>query len=163
MYNTDMTFCYNNYNSTQSAPVHMYETVDISSQKEDKPSQESHGKYFQTPTSHADSKQKQAQEFEVPIRGHGTAKSDEIINVRHGLQLQVDAHVVKSSEEENTYQPLIPPRSVIGNESSEYQSLTLPKQLNVAPSLPPKPGTNRAVKHVQSSVQRGWKDDYYSD
>ena len=137
----------------------MYEMVDISSRKEDKSSQESHGKYSQTPTSHADSKREQAQEYQVPIK----AKSDEIINVRHGLQLQVDAHVVKSSEEENTYQPLIPPRSIIGNESSEYQSLTLPKQLNVAPSLPPKPGTNRAVKRAKSNVQRGWKDDYYSD
>ena len=132
--------------------------VDISSQKEDKPSQEPHEKYSHTPTSHVDSKQGRVQEYQVPVRGLGTAKSDESSNVRHGHQLQVDAHVVKSSEEENTYQPLIPPRLITGNESSEYQSLTLPKQLNVAPSLPPKPGTNRAVNRAQSSVQRGWKD-----
>ena len=161
-YNTNITYCYNYY-STPSAPVHMYEMVDISSQKEDKTSHESHGKHSQllAPISHTDSKQEQAQEYQVPIKGHGTAKSDEIINVRHGLQLQVDAHVMKSSEEENTYQPLIPPRSIIGNESREYQSLTLPKELNVAPSLPPKLGTNRAVKRAQSNVQCGWKDNYY--
>ena len=139
----------------------MYKMVDISSQNEDKSSQESHGIYSQTHTSHADSKQEQVQEYQVPIKGlHLTAKSDEIIDVRHGLQLQVDAHVVKSSEEESTYQPLIPPRSIIGNESREYQLLTLSKQLNVAPSLPPKPGTNRVVKRAQSSVQRGWRDNY---
>ena len=160
MYNTEMTFSYKYY-STSSAPVHMYEMVDISSQKEDNSSHESHGIYSQTHTSHADSKQEmQAQEYQVPVRGHGTAKFDEITNVKQGLQLQVGAHIVKSSEEESTYQPLIPPRSIIGNESREYQSLTLPKQLNVAPSLPPKPGTNRAVKRAQSSVQRGLKDNY---
>ena len=140
----------------------MYEMVDISSQKEDKSSQDSHGKHSQsTHTSHFDSKREQAQEYQVPFQGQET-RFDESINICYGnhVQLQVDTHVLKSSEDENTYQPLIPPRPIIGNESREYQSLTLPNQLSVAPSLPPKPGTNRAVKRAQSNVQRGWKDNY---
>ena len=139
----------------------MYEMVDMSSQNYEKSSQESHRKYSQTLTSHDTSKQEQTQKYQV-LDGQDGTKPGENINVRDGPGDQSHARVlvVKSSEEENAYQPLIPPRSVIGNESREYQLLTLPKQLNVAPSLPPKPGTNRTVKRAQISVQHGWKDNY---
>ena len=56
-----------------------------------------------------------------------------------------------AANEENTYQPLIPPRvAALGDEKSEYQSLTLktntlPAKFNVSPmgpappAIPPKP------------------------
>ena len=58
---------------------------------------------------------------------------------------------VSNTDEENTYQPLIPPRfRAMGDEKSEYQSLTLkthmlPAKFNVSPmgpappAIPPKP------------------------
>ena len=56
-----------------------------------------------------------------------------------------------AADEENTYQPLIPPRfAAVGDDKSEYQSLTLkthtlPAKFNVSPmgpappAIPPKP------------------------
>ena len=132
-----------------SVPIHTYEMVDISSQaKSSHASGKSNSTIGKTVTKE---NLEQAEEYQVPVAGD---------DGKNRYRNPSDARIMKSNEEDNTYQPLIPPRPIIGNESREYQSLTLPKQLNVAPSLPPKPGTNRAVNRAQSSVQRGWKDNY---
>ena len=65
------------------------------------------------------------------------------------------------ADEENTYQPLIPPRlTALGDDKSEYQSLTqktLPTKFNVPPgpappAIPPKSKATSAI--TQGSVQQ---------
>ena len=50
--------------------------------------------------------------------------------------------VCTAKDEENTYQPLIPPRATANSDPNEYQSLTqhtLPKKFNLPPAIPLKP------------------------
>ena len=84
---------------------------------------------------------------------------------RAGQDLKTQA--VHVADEENTYQPLIPPRlTALGDNKSEYQSLTqktLPTKFSIPPgpappAIPPKPKAVSAI--TQGSVQQV-KMQYY--
>ena len=110
----------------------------------------------------ADSKFKEAQEAQeyiTPLRNYETSDSETSgRNITSCYGNRADTRTTPTkADEENTYQPLIPLRSTRSDDSKVYQSLTLPKTVNIPPSLPPKPGAKCTVKRAQSSVQRGWK------
>ena len=65
------------------------------------------------------------------------------------LKCDEQTDVCTTKDEENTYQPLIPPRTAVNDDTSEYQSLTqltLFKDFNLPPPIPPKPD----AKHNQN-------------
>ena len=58
------------------------------------------------------------------------------------LKCDQQTDLCTAKDEESTYQPLIPLRTVVNNDASEYQSLTqhtLSKDFNLPPAIPPKP------------------------
>ena len=90
------------------------------------------------------SKQKQPQssysphEYSTPV----TTTNQQVIKCNEQLGHGDWADACTATIKENTYQPLIPPRSVANSDPNEYQTLTqhtLPKKLNLPPAIPPKP------------------------
>ena len=101
-------------------------------------------------------KQEQAKDFSHPPQEYLTPTITGF-DQRAGPGLKIQA----ATDEENTYQPLIPPRlTALGDDKSEYQSLTqktLPTKLSIPPgpappAIPPKPKAMSAI--TQGSVQQ---------
>ena len=99
-----------------------------------------------------------AQEYMTPFnqQANNSGRGGRNTNVSCGNRAEVPT---MKPDEENTYQPLILPRSTLSHDSKVYQSLTLPKAFNIPPTLPPKPQAKCTVKRAQSNVQRGWKEN----
>ena len=94
------------------------------------------------------SKQKQLRALYTP---HEYLTPVTITNQRV-LKCDEQTDLCTTKDEENTYQPLIPPRAAVNDDTSEYQSLTqltLSKDFNLPPPIPPKPDAklNRNILH----------------
>ena len=101
----------------------------------------------ETSVSQSDSKlnkPQDAQRFEK-----ADEKTARNVNVTYVNQSQADS---MKPDEENTYQPLIQSHLTLSEDSKVYQSLTLPKTVNIPPTLPPEPGEKCTLKCAQSSV-----------
>ena len=101
-------------------------------------------------------KQEHAKDFSHPPQEYLTPTITGF-DQRAGPGLKIQA----ATDEENTYQPLIPPRLMaLGDDKSEYQSLTqktLPTKFSIPPgsappAIPPKPKAMSAI--TQGSVQQ---------
>ena len=136
------------------AQVPVYEMVDFPSQSDCSGQKVGHYSNRETCARGNDSKFNQAQDSEDYVIQGATdhERAGRSITVSGGNQAEICA---TKPNEENTYQSLILSHSTLSDNSKVYQSLTLPKAFNI----PPKPQAKCTIKHAQSNVQRGWKEN----
>ena len=144
--------------SSTNVQVPVYEMVNLPSQSDHSGQKERYSD-LETPNRTVGSdltlkEAHEAQEYITPVNQEATDSGRGGGNISVSYGNRAEGRTTKP-DEENTYQPLIPPRPTLNDKSKVYQSLTLPKAFNIPPTLPPKPQAKCTVK----AVKRGWKEN----